>query len=828
MGHNEPHYEAVLGDLLTVLRDLRRSPGFVLTAALTLALGVGANTAIFSILNSFLRPMAIPDADRLVVVAASMEGDDTGLRFRFSFPAIADYRLRVDAFSDVFGYDLRVGGLNVDGKVTPLVYSAVTGNYFAGLRLSPAAGRLFETGEGEHHGAEPVIVLGHGYWQRRFGASASAVGQIVRLDGAPLRIVGVAPPGFSGMTQGTEMDAYVTLSGARRFDGRDIFSDRAARRWTMAARMKPGVRLEDAQAQVDVAAAQIEREHPAIEQGTSAKVIPEPLARPLPWPVLSTLLPSVRFYLFLLSTVVLVIACLNVANILLVRVTAREREMAVRASLGAGRWRLVRLLFTESLLLALAGTALGLGIGKVLSVLFVNSVNIGTDVPFRLGADFDWQVFSYSALAAILTGIVVGALPARRAARANVAALLHDGGRSGTASRGRRRVRQGLVVAQVAGSLLLLIVAGLFVRNLHAAQRMDLGFRTDGIVTARLDTMNLGFDATRSVAFYDELERRLRELPGVESASLSFNLPLGWILGGYLARPEGWRETDGPEPSIGTNTVTPGFFETIGVPIVRGRGFTAQDTPTSTRVAVINEVLADRFWKGQEALGRRLLIPGIPGPPWEVVGIARTAKYMAVFESPLPYIYLPQTQNPSFLRSVLVRTTVPLDEMRARLEREIHAIEPELPIADLKPYAEIAGGNIGFVLFRVGAWQATTMGLLGLALAIIGVYGVVSYQTRQREKEIGIRVALGAIPADVRRLVLSQGAWLVGAGAVVGVVLALIATLALRRMLVLVSATDPLTFVGVTIALSASALAACYVPARRATRVEPVTVLRQE
>jgi predicted permease len=819
----------VLRDLLTVLRDLRRSPGFVVTAALTLALGVGANTAIFSIINSFMRPMDVPGADRLVVIAASMAGDDTGLRFRFSFPAIADYRQRVDAFSDVFAYDLRVGGLNVDGKVMPVVYSAVTGNYFTGLQVAPAAGRLLAPGEGEHQGTEPVIVLGHGYWQRRFGASASAVGRIVRLDGAPLRIVGVAPAGFAGMTQGTEMDAYVTLAGARRLDGRDIFTDRAARRWTMAARMKPGVRIEEAQSQVDVAAAQIEREHPAIEQGTTAKVIPEPLARPLPWPLLSTLLPSVRFYLFLLSTVVLVIACLNVANILLVRVTAREREMAVRASLGAGRWRLVRLLFTESLLLALAGTALGLGIGKVLSVLFVNSVNIGTDVPFRLGADFDWQVFGYSALAAILTGILVGALPARRAARANVAGLLHDGGRTGTASRSRRRMRQGLVVAQVACSLLLLIVAGLFVRNLHAAQRMDLGFQTAGIVTARLDTMNLGFDAARSIAFYDELERRLRELPGAESASLSFNLPLGWILGGYLAHPEGWREDDGPEPSIGTNTVTPGFFDTIGVPIVRGRGFNARDTAASTRVAIINEVLADRFWKGQEAIGRRLVIPGIPGPPWEVIGIARTAKYMAVFESPLPYIYLPQTQNPSFLRAVLVRSsTVPPDDMRARLEREIHTIEPELPIADLKAYSEIVGGNIGFVLFRVGAWQATTMGVLGLALAIIGVYGVVSYQTRQREKEIGIRVALGAIPADVRRLVLAQGAWLVGVGAVVGVLLALLATLALRRMLVLVSATDPLTFIGVTLALSVSALAACYLPARRATRVEPVTVLRQE
>lgn len=820
-----------LRDLQSVLRQFRRTPGFVVTAALTLALGIGANTAIFSLINGFWRPLPVLEPDRLVVLALSMQGDDTGLRFRFSLPALKDYRARAKSFSDVLGHDIRIAGLGHEGKVTPFVHEIVTGNYFTTLGLQPAAGRVFAPGEGEVHGGEGAIVLDYHYWQRRFGGDLSIVGAVLKLDGSPTRVVGIAPPAFTGLTEGADMDGYVTLAGARRLDSRpeQMFTDRQIRRMTMMARLRPGVSVEEAQAEVNVIAAQLVEEYPADEKGTSATVIPELLARPVPWTFLASLLPVVRFLLLVLSSLVLLIACMNVANILLVRVTVREREMAVRASLGAGRARLVRLLLIESLMLAALGTVLGMVLGRTLSAMFVDSVNIGTDINFRLDAHFDWRVFTYSAIAAIATGFIVGALPARRAARANVATLLHDGGRSGTASKRRQRVRHALVVAQVAGSLVLLIIAGLFVRNLQQAQHVDLGFQHERVLTARLDTMNLGFDETRSVAFYDELHRRITATPGVESASQSFTVPLSWIMGGYLATPEGAPESDGPLPVIGANSVTPEFLRTLGIPIVRGRDITDQDVKGSKRVAVINEVLAERFWPNQEAIGKRFIVPAAtPGEPWEVVGIAKTTKNLAVFESPIPYFYLPIAQNPSYLRVLAIRSSMPLNEMRTRLEREITALQPELPISDSKPYSELIAGNIGFVLFRVGAWQATSMGILGLALAVIGVYGVVSYQTQQREKEIGIRIALGAVPGDVRRLVLQQGVRMVLIGIAIGLVITLVATLALGRFIVLVSPTDPLTFGVVTMTLVLAAMAACYLPAMKATRVEPVTVLRQE
>jgi predicted permease len=822
----------LLRDLQTVIRQCWRAPAFVVTAALTLALGVGANTAIFGVINGFSRPLPVPAPEQIVVIAASLPGDETGLRYRFSFPAVRDYRRLTTSFSDIFGFDIRIGGLGANGKTSQFVYQILTGNTFPALGLTPAAGRLFERGEGEFANAGTTIVLGHSYWMRRFGGDLSIVDTVARLDGRPARIVGVAPAGFAGLSEGAVMDGYLTLGGAQRSDVKPemIFDDRSIRPITMMGRLKPGVTIAEAQAEVDSIAARLSAEYPAVEHGASARVIPERLARPFPWPALSSLMPSIQFFLILLSSVVLLIACLNVANLLLVRVTVREREMAVRASLGAGRWRLIRLLLLESLLLAVMGTSIGLGLGRWLTVMFVNSIDLGTDVPFKLDATYDWRVFTYSTIATIVTGIVIGVLPARRASRAALTGVLHDGGRSGSAGASRRRVRSALVVAQIAGSLVLLIVAGLFVRNLHKAQQVDLGFDPRDVMSARLDTQHLGYDAARSEAFYQELDRRLHAIPGVESASQSFTIPLSWVIGSYLAWPEDQKNEDqSVRPALGANSVTPAFFETMRIPILRGRNFGEGDVASSKRVAIVNEVMAERFWPGQEAIGKRIVVRAIPGDPWEIVGVARTTKYMAVFEHPLPHFYLPQAQNPSFLRSVQVRSSaLSMDELRIRIEREIAALDPELPIADFKSVDRLISGNIGYVLFGVGAWQATAMGLLGLTLAVIGVYGVVSYQTAQREKEIGIRIALGAVPWDVRRLVLRDGVGLVLLGVTIGLVVTFVATMTLGRMIVFVSTTDPIAFVGVTAALTMSALAACYLPARRATKIEPVVALRQE
>jgi predicted permease len=821
----------MLNDLRIVLRQARQTPGFVVAAVLTLALGIGANTSIFSLVSAFMRPLPVPDAEQIVVLANAHADDETGLRYKFSFAALQDYRARASSvFSDVFGYDIRIGGLGVNGKTTGFVYQVVTGNLFSALRLTPAAGRLFAPGEGEHAGSEASVVLGHAYWMRRFGGDPAIVGTIVKFDGFPTRVIGVAPAGFKGMVDAAEMDGYITIDASPR-SGRSadqIFVDRNIRTFVVAARLQPGVTLAKARAVVDVVAGQIAAEHPQTEKGTSTRVVPEPEARPIPLASLTALLPVVRLLTFVLSSVVLLIACMNVANLLLVRATVREREMAVRASLGAGRLRLIRLLLVESMLLAVLGATAGLAIGYAMNWIFIGSIDLGTDVGFSFDPRFDWNVFVNAGIVTIVAGLAIGVLPARKASRASVTSLLHDGGRSGSAGAGRARVRQALVVAQVAGSLVLLIVAGLCVRNLRIAQQVDLGFSPDRIVTARLNTLDIGMDLERTTAFYEELHRRLRLIPGVESASLSFSLPLGWIFGGYEARAEGSPPVDGGPPAIGTNSVSPEYFDTMGIPIVGGRAFDSNDTRDSKRVVIVNETLAERFWPDQTAIGKRIEIPSLPGDLWEVVGVARASKYLAVFEHPLPYIYMPFAQNPGFLRVVEVRSNAPLAETAMRLERTVAALEPELPIADVRPMKEIVAGNLGFVLFRVGAWQAGALGVLGLLLAVIGVYAVVSYQTSQRGREIGIRMALGAQAGDVRALVLRQGVWLVLIGVGIGLALTLTLTTALDKVLVLVDTTDPGTIAMVTAMLALFALAACYIPASRATRIQPVDALRHE
>jgi macrolide transport system ATP-binding/permease protein len=822
--------EPLLQDLRFALRQIRRAPAFALTAALTLALGIGANAAIFGIINGFLRPLPVSDPDRIVVLAATLPGDDTGIRYRFSYPAIQDYRRLTDIFSDVFAFDVRIGGLGAEGRTTQFVYHTVTGDFFSALGLAPSAGRLFLPGEGEHANAEPVIVLGHAYWQRRFGSNPSVVGASVRLDGRSARVIGIAPEGFRGLFEGADMDGYVPLGAvqSKSIVSGLFFSDRSIRGLTMVARLRPGMTIARAQSAVDVLAGSLATAYPATEKGTGTRVIPERGARPMPLPFLANVLPFVRVLLLVLAALVLLIACMNVANLLLVRATVREREMAVRAALGAGRHRLIRLLLVESAILAIAGAALGIVIGQWVSVTFARSIRVGTDVPLFLDFHFDWPVFVYAFAATAVTAIVVGVLPAMRASRARVTDLLHDGGR-GSSGGGRQRVRSLLVVMQVAGSLVLLVVAGLFVRNLQRAQHVDLGFDPGHVLTVRIDPQNLGYDTARAWTFYDELERRLRDVPGVESVSMSSTVPLGYISGGYVARAEGAAAAaDGPGSAIGCNTISPTYFETLRIPLVEGRAFTEHDVEHSPRVAIVNQTMAARLWPGQTALGKKLEIPALAGPAWEVVGVVRDSKYLAVFETPLPHFYLPQGQNFTFLRSLEVRSATPLRALAMRVQREVEALEPDMPVADVRPLTETITGNFGFLLFRVGAMQASAMSVLGLVLAVIGVYGVVSYRTTQRRREIGIRMALGAEPNDVRGLVLRQGVALVAIGIAAGLVVATGATTILTRIMVFVSVTDPATFLLVTAFLTAAAVAACYVPARRAMRADPAVALRQE
>jgi predicted permease len=820
---------AIGDDLRFALRQIRRSPAFAITAVLTLALGIGANTGIFSLLNGYLRPLPVPDADRIVVLAAEMPGDDTGFRFGFSYPALNDYRTETGVFADVFGFETRIAGFTAHGKTTQFLYHAVTGNLFTGLQLPPAVGRAFAPGEGEHLGGEAVVMLAYQFWQRRFGGDPGVVGTVVRLDGVPTRVIGVTPRGFHGLYQGAEIEGFVplgTLRGRSSEPGRYL-SDRTYRFLTVMARLRRDVSIASAQAAVDVVARRLQRTYPQ-ERDVTARVIPERLARPVPMRFLSSLLPLIRGSMLGLATLVLLIACMNVANLLLVRGTVRQREMAMRAALGSGRARLIRLLLVESLLLSFAGTAAGLLLARWATGLFLGTIDIGSDLPLNLDFHYDWRVFLYAAAISGATGVLMGIVPALRASRADVRALLHDGGH-GSAGAGRQRLRSAMVVAQVAGSLVLLIVAGLCMRSLQRAQFVDLGFTPANIMTARLDPHQIGYDEPKAIAFYEELERRLAALPGVDSVSMSFSVPTGYILDGApVAREGDVLDTEEPRSNVTCNTVTPAFFETLKMPIVRGRGFTAHDTGTSTRVIIVNETLARQMWPGEDPIGKRLVVPRWDGRLWEVVGVARDSKYIAVFEGPLPHMYFSMEQSPFYMRVVYVRSAAPPESLKMLVEREIHALDADMPIADARPLREIVEGGVGFVLFHIGSVQAGAMGVLGLVLAVVGVYGVVSYGASLRMREMGIRVALGASPAAVRGLVLRQGSVLVIIGIVCGLVLAAAVTRGLSTIFVLVGALDVTTFATVTILLSAIALVACYLPARRAMRVDPMVALRHE
>lgn len=817
-------------DLVFALRHLGRAPGFAAAAVLTLALGTGANTAIFSLINGFLRPLPVPDAHQIVLLAASTPGDETGFRYRLSVPALRDFREQADVFSDVFGFDVRIGGLGVNGRTSPFVYQMVTGNFFAALRLQAAAGRLFAPGEGDVAGSEPMVVLGHAFWTKHFGADRSIVGTIVRLDGHGAKVIGIAPPGFHGLIEGADMDGYVPVGVVSVLwqDAR-FLTERSIRPLTTAARLKPEVTIERAQAAVDVVAQRLSEAYPATDGHVTVRVMPEPDGRPMPLPFMARIVPAIKVLLFILGALVLLIACMNVVNLLLVRATVRQRELAVRAALGSTRRRLIRLLLIESFVLATVGVVLGLGVGQICVQMLLGSIDLAGVLTFVLEAGIDWTVFLFAVGITIVTGLLIGVLPAMRASRAKVTDLLHDGGRGGSSGGARPRLRSALVVAQVAGSLILLIVASVFVRNLRQAQAINLGFDPDNLVIVRLDPHQIGYDLPRAIRFYDDLEDRLKMLPSAESVSLAFTTPLSYIFGAYAVVKEGQvAAADQPPAPIGCNSVSATYFDTMRLPIAHGRAFAEQDSATSKRVAIVNETMAARLWPGQEPIGKRFDLPSVPGGLWEVVGVAHDSKYLAVFESPLPYFYLPLAQHPDFLRVVQVRSSRPPQTVAAEITREIAALDPEMPIAEPRTMHETIDGGLGFLLFRIGALQAGALGVLGLIVASIGVYGVLSYSASQRAREIGIRLALGASQVDVRRLILQQGVTLVLAGILIGLAGAVAVTQAIDKFLMLTTATEPLTFIGVTALLAAIALLACYLPAWRAMRVDPMVSLRHE
>jgi len=814
-------------DVRFALRVLIKSPGFTIIAVVTLALGIGANTAIFSVANAFLfRPLPVKDADRLVVVAvqSSASTDPNPI----SYLDYLDYRQQSDVFSDMTGYTIDLIGLGSGGHADRVVGSYVPSNFFSMLGIHPAAGRLISPGEGDLPKTGPVVVLGYGYWQKRFAGNPSVIGRPVSVDGVDVTIIGVVQKEFTGPYNVIEMDAYLPIGmyGAGT-NSTTFFTNRGDHDVRVLATLKPGISVPQAQTALGVIAQRLAQQYPKDDQGQIVRVFPEKTARPEPSAADS--LPLIATVFLALVGLVLLVACVNVANLLLARAAARQSEMAIRAALGAGRLRLIRQLLTESLMLAAGGGTLGALLGLWVCHALEGLRPIG-DFQISLGVTFDWRVFGYVAGASAISGILAGLLPALRVSRANLNETLREGGRGTIGGGNRQRLRSALVTAQVAGSIIVLVAAGLFARSLKNAESVDLGFDPHNVLNVGIDPGLQGYDQARSDAFFRELLRRAKATPGVESASLAFNYPMAYYNDGAGTYAEGQElMPDSRAPGASYNCISPDYFNVMRIPIVEGRTFNDADTASSQPVAIVNQAMANRIWPGKDPVGLKFSYKGQGGPQVTVVGIARDAKYSGIIDPVGNYFFVPQTQHYRSTHVLQLRTAgVQPESLIPAIEADVRELDPNLPVFDVMSMERSLSGANGFFLYQMGAGFAGVLGGLGLILAIVGVYGVVSYNVSQRRHEIGVRMALGASPSVVFGMVLRLIAFLVGGGVVLGSLTALGVSRFLSSLLVGVAPWDPSTYGAVDALLIAVALVACYLPARRATRVDPSTALRYE
>ena len=817
--------ETLIQDLRFGARMLIKNRAVTIVAVVTLALGLGANTAIFSTMNFLmLRPLPVRNAERLTVIAPKLQGDD-GFN-RFSYLDFRDLRGQADALSDVLAYDLTILGLDIASRAEPVVVSEVSGNFFQALGLGPAVGRLVYSEGAEEPGAEPEVVLGYDYWKKRFNSDLRVIGKEVRMNGRAVTIVGVAPEGFHGLCSLVDMQAYIPLGVRRLWTDNDSFWERRDQRGlSVLGFLKPGVSLRQAQASANLVMQRLARQYPETEKGISLHVIPEALARPEPDASDGLVIVGVLFTV--LAGLVLLLACSNVANILLVRAGAREQEMAMRAALGASRFRLIRQLLTESLLLAVLGAAAGLGLGYCVSSL-LSSIRVqALNVPLRFDFAFDWRVFANTLGAGALTGLLVGLVPAWRASRPNLNRVPHAAGFRTVGVRGRSWLRSGVVVAQVAGSLMLLAVAGLFVRSARNAAEVYLGFDPHHVLNLAMDTQNIGLEKHRSQQFYRELEGRVGILPGVQSVSLASWTPMGYIKDSSRVYPEG-QAVSSNEPATDFAAVDPSYFETMKVRIIRGRPFSGGDTEKSPPVAIVNEVMAARVWPNQDAIGRRFRAGDSTAVLIEIVGITKQGKYGNPAEDPTPFFYLPQAQAPTHYRVLQIRGAGAPEILIHAVKKQIHDLAPGLPVFGVETMEQTLEGGNGLLLYRMGTNLTAALGFLGLGLSVVGVYGVISYVAAQRTHEIGVRMALGADRGDILKLVLRQGLTLVGTGVVAGLLITSIASHTIASLLLGVAPDDPLTLSSVAVFLAAVGMLASYVPARRAMKVDPLKALKYE
>jgi len=805
--------ETLWQDLRFGVRLMLSKPGFALIAIVSLALGIGANTAIFSLVDAvLLRPLPFREPERLVIVWE----DASSIGFPRNTPApanYADWKSQNRVFEDMAALSWQSYNLTEDGEPERVEAQAVTANFFSLLGIKPELGRTFSQEE-DQPGRNRVVLVSHGLWQRRFGGDPAFVGREILLNGEKRTVLGVMPPGFQFLAKDTGLWVPIAFSPGQ-------LANRDGHYLTVVARLKPGVTTAQAGADIAGISERLRRDYPQSNFGLGSLVISlrEQLAGDVRL-ALIVLLVAVGF--------VLLIACANIANLLLSRGAARHREIAVRSALGAGRGRIVRQLLTESVVLAAAGGIAGL-IFASWSFSFLKQI-IPDSMSLNATVGIDARVFGFTLLLSILTGIIFGLAPALQAAKVDLnEALKLSGGRSGTGT-GHRRMRGALIVTEVALALVLLVGAGLLIQTFVRLRALDIGLNPENVLTLRT-TLPLGKygELAKRTAFYQQVLERVRSVPGVVSAGYTTAVPLTWKGGTNSFTVEG--HEPGPGQDANFRQVSPGYMETIGIKLREGRYLTDRDDSQAQPVAIINATMARQFWQGENALGRRFKNDGDESQRWfTVVGIVGDVKEMGLEAPAKPEMFFPYQQMGGTLwnipRDLIVRTTGDPLSITPALRQAIWSVDSSQPISNIRTMDEILAEEVA--QRRVGMTMLVAFATLALLLASLGIYGVISYSVTQRTQEIGIRMALGASRGDVLRLVMTDGLRLAATGVAIGLGAAFAMTRLMAGLLYGVSASDPRTLAVVTVLLTAVALLACYVPARRATKVDPMIALRYE
>jgi putative ABC transport system permease protein len=815
----------MLKDLHYAFRSLLKRPAFAAVAILTLALGIGANTAIFSVVNAVvLRPLPYADPDHLVMVWETIAGNNK----RSVGPGnYLDWRDQNRSFEDLAA--TFYGNFNLTGEGEPerVNGATITSSLMSLLGVTPQLGRTFVADDDQHQD-RGLVMISDNLWKRRFAADPNVVGRDLLIDSTPHTVVGVMAKGFQFPAQsdlwvlGRDRNA-VSLSLISQFPRNDWSHERDAHFINVIGRLKPGVSLAQAQADIAGITRRLEEQFPETNAGLGSNVVP--LHTQLVGDI-----SSVLFILLGAVAFVLLIACTNVANLLLARGSQRQREIAVRIAVGASRWRLVRQLLTESLLLSLAGGVAGLVLSVWVVDLFIR-LSPG-DIPRLSEASVDARLLGFTFAISVLTGIAFGLLPALQATRTDLNSSLKEGGTKTSDGPQRRKARGLLVVAEIALAQVLLVGAGLLIMSYVRLTQINPGFNPSGVLAAKIAPSSKKYpDAGSRVRFYTAVLERLRSLPGVKAVGMVMNLPLS---GSSMNR--GFSVQGRPEPKPDENVtmdyqvVSPDYFTALEVPVPRGRGFTEADNEHSERVIVINETMARRYWPNEDALGKRMAIgESREDTSWRtIVGIVGDVRHASLSEAAVPFAFIPYRQDlEAWPRmSFVIKSDVQPDQLAGAVRRELVAIDPAQPVYGVEPLESLLSTSVAsrrFVMTLIGA-----LAILALGLAMIGVYGVISFSVSERTREIGIRMALGARRRDVLVLVLGQGMGLALAGIVIGLLAALALTRLLASLVFQVSLTDPSTLVSVAVLVGAVALLACYLPARRATKVDPLVALRYE